>query len=167
MTTRRNNMFYARGACSAYSTIMSIMKEIKDDDERIKQFNKMYEAWLRNSIGSKDGIAYAVLDSATIVNKFYYVTVKDGQYIILDEISSSKYEKMNRFLFWNSNTMTNYIIDIVSENNDCYVTDFIDDDDDFIVNLSRLIGFDLDETESVDNTFYLRFENSYNSPFDL
>ena len=31
MTTRRNNMFYSRGACSAYSTIIQIMKEIESD----------------------------------------------------------------------------------------------------------------------------------------
>ena len=30
-TTRRNNMFYYRGACSAYSTILKIMKEIEYD----------------------------------------------------------------------------------------------------------------------------------------
>ena len=30
MTTRRNNMFYSRGACSAYSTI-KIIEEIESD----------------------------------------------------------------------------------------------------------------------------------------
>ena len=31
MTTRHNNMFYSRGTCSAYSTILKIMKEIESD----------------------------------------------------------------------------------------------------------------------------------------
>ena len=39
-TTRRNNMFYYRGACSAYSTILRIMKETESDEELIAMFKK-------------------------------------------------------------------------------------------------------------------------------
>ena len=46
MTTRRNNMFYYRGASSAYSTIIQIMKEIKSDEERIAMLEKFHKSWL-------------------------------------------------------------------------------------------------------------------------
>lgn len=66
MTTRRNNMFYYRGACSAYNTILKIMKEIKSDEERITMFEKLHQSWLKCANDYANGIHNTEIDSVTV-----------------------------------------------------------------------------------------------------
>ena len=52
MATRRNNMFFARGAVYACSTMLQIMDEIKDDAERIQVINEFRNRWQEDMINN-------------------------------------------------------------------------------------------------------------------
>ena len=148
MTTRRNNMFYYRGACSAYSTILRIMKEIESDEERIATFKRFYKSWLEGAKSIVANKEEPEIDSCTIFTEHFYVTIEDGDYKIVDkEIDGDSF---NRMILWNENTRTNYIIDFTGDWDS--VIDFIKTDNEFMVNLPKSLGLNPDEVEEIDRT---------------
>lgn len=146
MTTRRNNMFYARGASSAYSSIIQILEEFKSDEERIAMFEKLHQSWLKCANDYAKGIHNTEIDSVTVFTNTYYVTVKNGHYeLVGDKIDG---ESFDGIMFWNKHTRTNYIIELTG---DCdSVVDFTDNDENFKDNMAKLIECDPDELEEID-----------------
>ena len=147
MTTRRNNMFYYRGACSAYSTILQIMKDIKSDEERIAMLERLYKSWLNGAKSIALNQEEPEIDSCTIFTEHFYVTITNGKYTIVDEAING--DSFNRMILWNDHTKTNYIIDLTG---DWYsVIDFIDNDPEFMINLPKALGLNPDEVDAVDS----------------
>lgn len=145
MTTRRNNMFYYRGACSAYSTILQIMKEIKSDEERIAMLEKFHKSWLNAARSIALNQEEPEIDSCTIFTEHFYVTIVDGKYTIVDsEIDDASFDRM---ILWNEHTKTNYIIDFTGDWNS--VVDFTDSDNEFMINLPKALGLNPDEIEEI------------------
>ena len=60
MTTRRNNMFFCRGAVYACSTVLDIMDEIQNDEERRAVINEFRNRWQEEMISNY---------SVTVLNK--------------------------------------------------------------------------------------------------
>ena len=145
MTTRRNNMFYYRGACSAYSTILQILEEIKSEEERRKIFEKFHQSWLEGARAIATNKEEPEIDSCTVFTEHFYVTIVDGKYTIVDnEINGVSF---NRMILWNDHTKTNYIIDFTGDWDS--VIDFIDSDHEFMTNLPKALGINPDEVEEV------------------
>lgn len=147
MTTRRNNMFYYRGACSAYKAILTIMKEIKSDDEREKVFQKLYNSWLKGADAIIDNSGNPEIDSRTIFTEHFYVTVRDNKYVITDEPINNI--TFNRIILWSGQVLTNYIIDFTGDLES--VTNFIDSDEEFRINLPKTLGINPNEVEEIYN----------------
>lgn len=147
MTTRRNNMFYYRGACAAYSTILQIMKEIKSDEERMAMLDRFHKSWLNGAKSIALNQEEPEIDSCTIFTEHFYVTITNGKYTVVDDkINNSSFYRM---ILWNKNTKTNYIIDFTGDWDS--VINFIDDDPEFMINLPKSLGLDPDEVESIDS----------------
>lgn len=147
MTTRRNNMFYYRGACSAYSTILQIMKEIESDEERIAMFERFHKSWLdgaREIANKKDE---PEIDSCTIFTEHFYVTIADGKYTVVDKAIND--DSFNRMILWNEHTKTNYIIDFTGDWDS--VINFTESDENFTDNMAKLISCDPNEIEEIDS----------------
>lgn len=145
MTTRRNNMFYYRGACSAYSTILKIMKEIESDEERIVMLEKFYKSWLNGARAIALNQEEPEIDSCTIFTEHFYVTIVDGKYTIVDKAINDT--SFNSIILWNGHTKTNYIIDFTGDWDS--VIDFIDSDNEFMINLPKALGINPDEVEEI------------------
>lgn len=147
MTTRRNNMFYYRGACSAYSTILQIMKETKSDEERIDMLEQLHKFWLNGAKSIALNQEEPVIDSCTIFTEHFYVTIADDKYTVVDKAIND--DSFNRMILWNDHTKTNYIIDFTGDWDS--VIDFIESDENFTDNMAKLIGCDPNELEEIDN----------------
>ena len=147
MTTRRNNMFYYRGASSAYSTIIQIMKEIKSDEERIAMLEKFHKSWLDGARAIATNKEEPEIDSCTIFTEQFYVTIIEGKYVVVDDKIND--DSFNRMILWNEYTKTNYIIDFTG--NWDSVIDFIDSDNEFMINLPKALGINPDEVEEIDS----------------
>ena len=145
MTTRRNNMFYYRGACSAYNTILKIMEEIKSDEERITMFKKFYKSWLSGSKSIALKQEEPEIDSCTIFTEQFYVTIEDGKYVVVDDKIND--DSFNHMILWNEHTKTNYIIGFTGDRDS--VIDFIDSDNEFMINLPKALGINPDEIEEI------------------
>lgn len=147
MTTHRNNMFYYRGACSAYSTILQIMKEIESDEERIAMLEKFHQYCLNSAREQANKKDEPKIDSCTIFTEHFYVTIVNGKYTVVDKAING--ESFKRMILWNDYTKTNYIIDFTG---DCTsVIDFIDLDNEFMINLPKSLGLNPDEVEKINN----------------
>lgn len=147
MTTRRNNMFYYRGACSAYSTILQIMKEIESDEERIAMLERLHKFWINGAKSIALNQEEPVIDSCTIFTEHFYVTIVDGKYTIVDKAIND--DSFNRMILWNEYTKTNYIIDFTGDWDS--VIDFIDSDNEFMINLPKSLGLSPDEIDEIDS----------------
>ena len=147
MTTRRNNMFYYRGACSAYSTIFQIMKEIESDEERIAMFEMFYKSWIEGAGAIALNQKEPEIDSCTIFTEYFYVTIVNGKYAVVDDKIDG--ESFNRMILWNDHTKTNYIIDFTG--NFDLVVDFIDSDNEFMINLPKALGLNPEEVEEINS----------------
>lgn len=147
MTTRRNNMFYYRGASSAYSTILQIMKEIESDEERMAMLERFHKSWLDGARAIALNQEEPVIDSCTIFTEHFYVTIADGKYTVVDKAINDDY--FNRMILWNEHTKTNYIIDFTGDWDS--VVDFIDSDNEFMINLPKSLGLNPDEVEEIDS----------------
>ena len=147
MTTRRNNMFYYRGASSAYSTIIQILKEIKSDEERVAMLEKFHKSWLDGAKAIVLNQEEPEIDSCTIFTEHFYVTIVDGKYTVVDKAIND--DSFNRMILWNENTKTNYIIDFTGDWDS--VIDFIDSDNEFMVNLPKALEINPDEVEEIDS----------------
>jgi len=147
MTTRRNNMFYYRGACSAYSTILQIMKEVKSDEERMVMLEKFHKSWLDGARAIATNKEEPEIDSCTIFTEHFYVTIIEGKYVVVDDKIND--DSFNRMILWNEHTKTNYIIDFTGDWDS--VIDFIDSDNEFMVNLPKALGLNPDEVETIDS----------------
>lgn len=147
MTTRRNNMFYYRGACSAYKAILTIMKDVKSDEEREKIFKKFYNSWLKGADAIIDNSGNSEIDSRTVFTEHFYVTVRDNKYVITDKPIDNI--TFNRKIFWSEQLLTNFIIDFTG--NFDYVTGFIDSDEEFMINLPKALGINSNEIEEIYN----------------
>lgn len=147
MTTRRNNMFYYRGACSAYSTIIQIMKEVESDEERIAMLERFHKSWLDGAKAIALNKEEPEIDSCTIFTEHFYVTIVNGNYTIVDKAIND--ESFNRMILWNEHTKTNYIIDFTGDWDS--VIDFIDSDNEFMINLPKALGINPDEVEEIDS----------------
>lgn len=147
MTTRRNNLFYYRGACSAYSTILKILEEIKSDEERIKIFKEFHQSWLDRAIAIATNKKNLRMDSCTILTEHFYVTIVDGKYTIVD--SAINGECFHRIFLWNEHTKTNYIIDFTGDFDS--VIDFVDSDNELMINLPKALGINSNEIKEIDN----------------
>lgn len=147
MTTRRNNMFYYRGACSAYSTILQIMKEIESDEERIAMLERFHKSWLNGARELANKKDEPEIDSCTIFTEHFYVTIVDGKYTIVDKAIND--DSFNRIILWNGHTKTNYIIDFTGDWDS--VIDFIEADNEFKINLPKALGINPDEVEEIDS----------------
>lgn len=146
MTTRRNNMFYYRGACSAYSTILQIMKEIESDEERMVMLERFHKSWLDGARAIALNQEEPVIDSCTIVTEHFYVTIIEGKYVVVDDKIND--DSFNRMILWNEHTKTNYVIDFTGDWDS--VIDFIEADEGFIDSMAKLIGCDPNELEEID-----------------
>ena len=147
MTTRRNNMFYYRGACSAYNTILQIMKEIKSDEERMAMFERFHKSWLNGVKAIATNKEEPEIDSCTIFTEHFYVTIIDDKYVVVDDKIND--DSFNRMILWNEHTKTNYIIDFTGDWDS--VIDFIDSDNEFMINLPKALGINPDEVEEIDS----------------
>lgn len=147
MTTRRNNMFYYRGACSVYSTILQIMKEIESDEERIAMLERLHKFWINGAKSIALNQKEPVIDSCTIFTEHFYVTIADGKYTVVDKAIND--DSFNRMILWNEYTKTNYIIDFTGDFDS--VIDFIDSDNELMVNLPKALGINPDEVEEIDS----------------
>lgn len=146
MTTRCNNMFYYRGACSAYSTILQIMKETKSDEERMAMFERFHKSWLNGAKSIALNQEEPEIDSCTIFTEHFYVTIANGQYTVVDEkINNSSFSRM---ILWNGHTKTNIIIDFTGDWDS--VINFIDNDLEFMINLPKALGINPDEVDAID-----------------
>lgn len=146
MTTRRNNMFYYRGASSAYSTILQIMKEIESDEERMAMLERFHKSWLDGARSIALNQEKPVIDSCTIFTEHFYVTIADGKYTVVDKAIND--DSFNRMILWNEHTKTNYIIDFTGDWDS--VINFIESDENFTDNMAKLIGCDPNELEEID-----------------
>lgn len=147
MTTRRNNMFYYRGACAAYSTILQIMKETKSDEERIAIFERLHKSWLKGAKSIALNQEEPEIDSCTIFTEHFYVTIENGKYTVVDDkINNHSFERM---ILWNDHTKTNIIIDFTGDWDS--VIDFIDNDPAFMINLPKSLELDPEEVEPIDS----------------
>lgn len=147
MTTRRNNMFYYRGACSAYSTILQVLEEIKSDEERIKIFEKFHKSWLDGARAIATNKEEPEIDSCTIFTEHFYVTIVDGKYTVVDNAINGEY--FHRIVLWNEHTKTNYIIDFTGDWD--FVIDFVDSDNELMVNLPKALGINSNEIKEIDS----------------
>lgn len=147
MTTRRNNMFYYRGACSGYNTIIQIMKEIKSDEERMAMLEKFHKSWLNGAKTIATNKEEPEIDSCTIFTEHFYVTIIEGKYVVVDDKIND--DSFNRMILWNEHTKTNYIIDFTGVWDS--IIDFIDADNEFMVNLPKALGLNPDEVEEIDS----------------
>lgn len=154
MATRRNNMFYARGAASSYSAIISILKEFKSDNERIEIFEKLRSMWLKQAKDHANGMSDFNIESITVFTNKYYVTVKDGRYELVDDKING--ESFDGIIFWNKYTNTNYIIELTGDWDS--VADFTDNDENFTDNMAKLIGCSPDELEIVNKPYTVYVE---------
>ena len=139
-------MFYYRGACSAYNTILQIMKEIKSDEERMVMLEKFHKYWLNGARAIALNQEEPVIDSCTIFTEHFYVTIVDGKYTIVDKAIND--DSFNRMILWNEHTKTNYIIDFTGDWDS--VIDFIESDENFTDNIAKIIGCDPNELEEID-----------------
>lgn len=150
MTTQRNNMFY-RGAASAYSAILKIMNDHKEDSERIGIFNKLRDLWLISAANKDADAAKSRVDSKTVVTFVYYVTVVDNKFIFISEDESSNLEYTQTIYLWDEETSTNYILKFYG---DCdTVVSFMESDDNLITTLAKLVG--CANPESVEEAYKL------------
>ena len=79
------------------------------------------------------------------------MTIEDGNYKIVDkEIDGDSF---NRMILWNGHTRTNYIIDFTGNLDS--VMDFIDSDNEFMINLTKVMGLNPDEIEEIDRVKFL------------
>lgn len=147
MTTRRNNMFYYRGACSAHITILQIMKETKSDEERIAMLERFHKSWLNGARELANKKEEPEIDSCTIFTEHFYVTIVDGKYTVVDKAIND--DSFNRMILWNDHTKTNYIIDFTGDWDS--VIDFIEADEGFMINLPKALGINPDEIEEIDS----------------
>lgn len=147
MTTRRNNMFYYRGACSAYNTILQIMEEIRSDEERVTMFERFHKSWLDGARAIATNKEEPEIDTCTIFTEHFYVTIVDGKYTIVDKAIND--DSFCRIILWNEHTKTNYIIDFTGDWDS--VINFIDSDNEFMINLPKSLGINPDEIEEIDS----------------
>ena len=154
MTTRRNNIFYARGAASSYSAIISILKEFKSDNERIEMFEKLHSMWLKQAKDHANGMHDFNIESITVFTNKYYATVKDGHYELVDDKING--ESSDGIMFWNKHTKTNYIIELTGDLDS--IVDFTESDENFTDNMAKLIGLHPDELEIVNKPYTVYVE---------
>lgn len=147
MANRRNNLFYSRGACSAYSTILKILEEIKSDEERIKIFKEFHQSWLDRATAIATNKKNLRTDSCTIFTEHFYVTIVDGKYTIVDSAINGEY--FHRIFLWNEYTKTNYIIDFTGDWD--FIIDFVDSDNKLMVNLPKALGINSNEIKEIDS----------------
>lgn len=147
MTTRRNNMFYYRGACAAYSTILQIMETIKSDEERMAMLERLHKSWLNGAKSIALNQEEPEIDSCTIFTEHFYVTITNGKYTVVDDkINNSSFSRM---ILWDGHTKTNIIIDFTGDWD--FVIDFVDNDPEFMINLPKALGLNPDEVDAIDS----------------
>ena len=147
MATRRNNMFYYRGACAAYSTILQIIKEIKSDEERMAMLERLHKSWLNGARAIALNQDEPKIDSCTIFTEHFYVTITNGKYTVVDNAING--ESFERMILWNEHTKTNIIIDFTGDWDS--IINFIDNDPEFMVNLTNVLGLNPDEVDVIDS----------------
>lgn len=109
MTTRRNNMFYYRGACSAYATLRGIIKEIKTDEERLAKLEEFRQMWLNGANDFAHNQTPIEIDSETIITKYYFVRLFYGKLVLFEpELAAGEIE----VILWDKETRTNHIVEI-------------------------------------------------------
>lgn len=88
---------------------------------------------------------YCETDSCTIFTKYFYVTIVDGHYTIVDNRINDK--SFDRTILWHESTKTNYVVDFTGDFDS--VIDFIDNDPEFMINLPKALGLNPDAIDSL------------------
>ena len=74
------------------------------------------------------------------------MTIEDGNYKIVEkELDGNSF---NQMILWNEQTRTNYIIDFTGDWDS--VIEFIESDNEFMINLTKVMGLNPDEIEEID-----------------
>lgn len=159
MVTRRNNMFHDRGfICGIDYTLHAI--EEYGDLEKVKEcLLKFKEAKVKWMTDCSPGFARTYIETASIITNYYFVTVKNGEYAIVDKRVC---DKVDEIIFWNEDTNTQFIITLCGDFDE--VTDKVDNDDEFLGNLVNLIGIasdwiTIDRPMAIDVTHNWRYDH--------
>lgn len=135
MTTKRNNMFHDRGFTGGINLALQAIEEYGDLEKVKGCLLKFKEAKAKWMTDCSPGFARTSIETASIITNYYFVTVKDGEYIIVDKKVG---DRVNEIICWSEDTSTQCIITLCGDFDE--VTDKVDNDDEFFGNLVNLIG---------------------------
>lgn len=92
-----------------------------------------------------------MIETATIVTNVYYVTIKDGKYIIENNPEMTDGLTHVYYNFFNNKTNTNHVITFFGDKS---VFEISDCDDDFLINIFNLLNMKWDEWDQVGDTMH-------------
>lgn len=161
MTTKRNNMFHDRGFTGGINLALQVIKEY-DDIDKVKdcllKFKESRAKWITDCT---PGFARSSIETKSLITNHYFVTVKDGKYVITEKQLGDKYSE---FIYWSENTSTQCIVIVygpsIRSQEGSVVADFIDDDLNFHDNITHLIGI-ADDWEIIERPMIIEVTDNW------
>lgn len=137
MATRRIICFHDRGFICGINYALKAIEEYSDL-EKVKrcllELKEVKSKWVTDcSIKS----ARTSVETASVITNYYFVTLKNGEYVIVDKRVG---DKVDEIIFWNEDTLTQYVITLCGDFNE--IIDKSDNDNEFFGNMLNLIGID-------------------------
>ena len=133
MTTKRNNMFHNRGFACGITLALKAIEEY-GNLEKVKECLLKYKD-ARCMTDNAPGFSRSLIESASIVTNYYFVTVKDDQYVKTVKILSGR--MFSEWVYWSESTSTQCIVTVYGDSD---AANFVDDDLNFQDNIAKLIG---------------------------
>lgn len=135
MTTKRNNASYDHGFIDGINLALQSIEKYGDLEKVKECLLKFKEAKTKHMTDCSPEFTRTSIETDSIITNYYFVTVKDGEYIIVDKKVG---DKVNEVIYWSEDISTQYIITLCGDFDE--VADKIDNDDEFLDNLGNLIG---------------------------
>lgn len=154
MTTRRNNMFHDRGFIGAINLALCAIKEYGDIDKVKDYLLKFKESRAKWITDCTPGFTRSSIETKSLITNHYFVTVKDGQYVISENKSDNK---IDEYVYWSEDTATQCVVTLYGDDS---VIEFTDNDINFHDNITNLIGISND-WKSTDRPMSIEITNNW------
>jgi len=143
MTTRRNNMFYDRGFYSGISLALQAIQEYSDINKVKECLLKFKDARAKWITDCTPGFTRSTIETKSLITNYYFVTVKDNQYIITEKpaYNLTYRNKFGEWIYWSEDTSTQCVVTLYGDDS---VIEFTDNDMNFHDNITNLIGISKD-----------------------
>jgi len=149
MTTRRNNMFHDRGEQFMLNMIIKLADFVESLDDLKSYLYRLKDSKPLYVTDCLPGFTTSTLEGKSLVTNRYFIQYKDHKYTLLSHPAENK---VDSFILWSSDTSTQCIIDVFSN-------EFIDDSN-IEANIANLVNI-ADDWEVIDDPMIIKVTNKY------